>query len=322
MLAYDNINNSFERKTLQSPSIVILVPYFGSWPEWFDLYLLSCRYNPGIDWLFYTDCERPEDSPANVRFVKVGFDQYKQMVSERLGIQFNPKSAYKLCDLKPALGSIHQPDIYPYDFYGFGDIDIIHGQIRQFITDNMLKKYDVIGTHNRRLSGHFSLFRNNERNRNAFRKIPDWQRLMEAEDHLGIDESKFSKLFVRHKNHPIWLRKLWSLSSRYQRRVLFKEQYSTILAPIPWCDGRTDHPQNWFWREGRLTNDRDQREFMYLHFMNLKSNTWLPKAIRSEPSAWMKLDKLVHLSASEAERNGFSISSQGFHSISHIVNNP
>ena len=173
----------------------------------------------------------------------------------------------------------------------------------------------MIGTHNRRLSGHFSLFRNNERNCNAFRKIPDWQVLMETEQHLGIDESKFSKLFVRHKNHPQWLRKLWSLSSRYQRRVLYKEQYSTILTPTPWCDGQSEHPQNWFWRDGHLSNDRDQREFMYLHFMNWKSERWLPKQIRQHGAAWDKLQRLVTIDLQTAESDGFQISPAGFTAI-------
>lgn len=297
---------------MKKTSLVILIPYFGVWPEWFDLYLLSCQKNPDVDWLFYTDCPVPPNVPQNVRFVHTSFSSYQQMVSDRLGISFSPSSPYKLCDLKPALGFIHEQDIKGYDFFAVGDIDIIYGQIRDFITDDLLQKYDVIGTHHRRLSGHFAIFRNTDQYRQAFRKIPDWQKLMEKNEHLGLDESKFSKLFVRHKNHPLWLRKLWSYSSRYQRRVLFREQYSTILAPITWLDGSMEHPQQWFWRDGHLTNNQDNREFMYLHFMNWKSNRWLPKNLRNAPAAWSSLDKLVHVDIDDARQKGFQISPQGF----------
>lgn len=293
-------------------SIVKLIPYFGRWPEWFELYLLSCRYNPNVNWLFFTDCEAPASAPDNVRFIQLSFSDYKKLVSERLGIHFNPSSPYKLCDLKPAYGYLHRDEITDYDFFAYGDIDIIYGQIRNFITDNILDRYDVIGTHNRRLSGHFSLFRNTERNRNAFRKMPNWQQLMEAEGHIGIDESRYSKVFVPHKNHPHWLQKLWSISSAYQRNVLFREQYSTILSPISWCDGQPDHPQNWFWEDGHLTNERDQREFMYLHFMNWKSDRWLPKSIRHEGAAWNQLDRLVTVDLQTAQSEGFQISPAGF----------
>ncbi|HAD31294.1 MULTISPECIES: DUF6625 family protein [unclassified Methylophaga] len=297
---------------MQHQKIIKIIPYFGQWPEWFELYLLSCMHNPDIDWLFYTDCQIPEKSPRNVRFVNISFLDYKKLISERLGINFSSPAPFKLCDVRPAYGFVHQDEIDSYDFYAYGDIDIIYGQIRQFITDEMLDRYDVIGTHNRRLSGHFSLFRNTEQNRQAFRKIPDWQKLMEMDEHIGLDESKFSKLFVRHKNHPLWLRKLWSYSSRYQRRVLYKEQFSTVLSPIKWIDGSSEHPQQWFWKDGHLTNDRDNREFMYLHFMNWKSNRWLPKNLRDAPAAWTSLDKLVQIDIEQARKNGFQISPQGF----------
>ncbi|MBN46578.1 MULTISPECIES: DUF6625 family protein [unclassified Methylophaga] len=297
---------------MKQPTIVIVIPYFGQWPEWFELYLESCSRNPGIHWLFYTDCGEPINQCSNVSYVPMTFEEYKRLVSDRLAIHFNPTSPYKLCDLKPALGFIHESDIKDYDFFAIGDIDIIYGQIRSFITDDLLRKYDVIGTHNRRLSGHFAIFRNTDKYRQAFRKIPDWQKLMEMDEHLGLDESKFSKLFVRHKNHPLWLRKLWSFSSPYQRRVLYKEQFSTVLSPIKWLDGSSDHPQQWFWKDGHLTNDRDNREFMYLHFMNWKSNRWLPKNLRDAPAAWSSLDKLVQIDINQARQNGFQISPQGF----------
>lgn len=301
---------------MQHQKIIKVIPYFGQWPEWFELYMESCKNNPQINWLFYTDCCEPETKSPNVKFIYISFDEYKRFVSERLSIRFNPSSPYKLCDLKPALGFIHEEDIQDYEFFAIGDIDIIYGQIRRFITDALLEKYDVIGTHNRRLSGHFAIFRNTEMYRQAFRKIPDWQKLMEKDEHLGLDESKFSKLFVRHKNHPLWLRKLWSFSSPYQRRVLFKEQFSTVLSPIQWVDGNSEHPQKWFWKDGHLTNNRDEREFMYLHFMNWKSNRWLPRNLRGSSAAWSSLDKLVQIDIEQARQNGFQISPQGFTPIS------
>lgn len=39
--------------------IAMIVPYFGKWPEWMDLYLYSCSKNPQVDFLFFTDCLMP-----------------------------------------------------------------------------------------------------------------------------------------------------------------------------------------------------------------------------------------------------------------------
>lgn len=300
---------------MQENSLVKIIPWFGNWPEWFELFLESCRHNPDIQWLFFTDAAPPANSPDNVCFRVMSFEKYKALVSERLEINFNPTNPYKLCDIKPALGYIHYDEIRDYDFYAFGDVDVIYGQIRNFITDAKLKRFDVISTHEKRISGHFCILRNVPYIRKSFMKVKGWKQHLENPQHLSFDESHFTKVFLPHRKHPKWLRKIWSISSKYQRCALFKEQFSTILSPIKWRDGTLTHPKTWLWKRGQLTNTKDQAEYMYLHFMNFKSRTWLPKSIRHLPAAWEKLDKLKTVSTAEAKNRGFSISPSGFTAI-------
>jgi len=76
---------------------------------------------------------RPRQSaPPNLRFRSKSFADYCQLVSDRLGIDFSPTRAYKLCDIRPALGDIHPQEIEGYDYFGYGDIDVIYGNIRRF----------------------------------------------------------------------------------------------------------------------------------------------------------------------------------------------
>lgn len=296
-------------------SLVKIIPWFGKWPEWFELFLESCRFNTDINWLIYTDAAPPHNPPENVYFKQLSFEQYSNLVSQKLNINFTPSSPYKLCDLKPALGYIHADEISKYDFYAFGDIDVIYGEIRHFITDDVLKRFDVISTHDNRISGHFCIFRNTPTIRRSFMQVKDWKLMLENPEHVSFDESAFTKVFIPHRKHPTWLRRLWSISSKYQRKILFKEQFSTILSPIKWRDGQKEHPKIWLWQNGKLTNTLDNKEYMYLHFMNYKSRAWLPKAIRHLPSAWEKLDRLIYISPREARSQGFSISPRGFSRI-------
>ncbi|MCL6272208.1 hypothetical protein M3P05_20000 [Sansalvadorimonas sp. 2012CJ34-2] len=299
---------------MSTPSIVIITPYFGKWPEWFDLFLVSCRYNPTVNWHFFTDCPIPSDAPQNTTFTTINFDSYKDVVSRKLDISFNPQSPYKLCDLKPAYGYIHSDIIKDYDFWGFGDIDVIYGNIRREYTDKLLNKYDLLSTHWDRISGHLCILRNTPYINEAFKKIPEWKKLFSQNDHLGLDESKFSKVFLRHKKYPSWLRSIYRLKDRYQRRAFFKEQYSTPLTPKPWHNRNWEHPESWKWLDGKLTNALDgDREFLYLHFMNWKSSTWLHKS-RGEKAAWEDLRKLNFVRKEDALK-GFSISRKGFHSL-------
>ncbi|MCU7968265.1 MAG: hypothetical protein KZQ74_13910, partial [gamma proteobacterium symbiont of Bathyaustriella thionipta] len=174
------------------------------------------------------------------------------------------------------------------------------------------QNHQLIATHDNRISGHFCLLKNNETMRNAFRRMPHWKELLETQSHLGIDESKFTKVFMPHRKHPKWLKSLYGLFSPYWRNNYFHEQYSTILSPIHWIDGNAEHPQQWHWEKGKLSNTvNNDTEFMYLHFMNWKSSRWLSKEYGSQ-AAWEALDSLVHFD-SRVENNFWTITKSGFY---------
>ena len=296
---------------MKHSTIKFIIPYFGHWPEWINLFMQSCQYNPDINWLFFTDCGEPEFKAPNTHFIHIEFKDYKALVSKKLNINFEQSDPYKLCDLKPAYGYIHQEHIDGYDFFGFGDLDVIYGQLRHFLTEDILQNHQLISTHDNRISGHFCLLKNNETMRNAFRRMPYWKKLLETPAHLGIDESKFTKVFIPHRKHPNWLKAVYGLFSPYWRNNYFHEQYSTILSPLQWIDGAVDHPQEWQWEQGRLTNTIDKnREFMYLHFMNWKSSQWLHKQYGSS-AEWENMETLVHFD-SEVEASHWSITKSGF----------
>ena len=297
-------------------SIAIIIPYFGKWPSWFDLFLESCKWNSSIKWIFYSDCDEIQESHENIVFNHIKFDEYCAKVSQILKINFNPKKAYKLCDIKPSYGLIHEKDLSGFDYFGFGDIDVIYGNLRKFLTDDILQ-YKLISTHENKISGHFCLLKNTDDMRNAFRRIKNWKGLFEDPEHHGLDESKFTKVFIRHRKHPMILRKIWGLFDKFQRNNFWKEQYSTILAPSPWHDGSSTHPEEWYWKNGRLTNNRDgDREFMYLHFMNWKSSTWLPKELRLQnvKAAWEEVDNIIHIKREDIPK-GFKVNRTGFHPL-------
>lgn len=291
-------------------SIVIIIPYFGKWPEWFDFFLKSCEFNSTIDWIFFTDCEMPKKISKNLKFYNMSFDEYKNIINRKLNINIENISPYKLCDVKPSYGLIHYEYISKYDFYGYGDLDLVYGDIRKIITEDILR-HDVISTHSDRLSGHLALFRNTKKNREAFRKIPQWKHLYEMKEHVGIDEGAYSRIFRRRKKaSKLYFFLMWFLNP-YQRNICFEEQYTTILAPIKWLDNSYEHPETWYWINGTLTNIKDgERGFLYLHFMNWKSNTWLPK--ESQPAKWTQVKSIINFKLQNDDYK-FMINDTGFH---------
>lgn len=255
-------------------SICFVIPYFGKWPFWMPLFLESCRWNSDINWLIYTDCSVPKDGPPNVRFIEVSYEEYCGRVSRSLGIRFSPENAYKLCDIKPALGYIHAAELEGFDFWAFGDIDLLYGDLRAYFTEERLARKDLFSTHARRVSGHLCLLRNTEEMRAVFMRAKGWKSIFESSEHLAFDERGFTKLFIRHKNSPAWVRKIAAMLDPWLLRAEFNEAFTTPNGHIRWIDQSRNYPKQWFWQPGSLTNDLDgSREFPYLHFMIWK-NAW------------------------------------------------
>jgi len=267
-------------------------------------FIESCRANPNINWLLLGDCADLEDLPNNVEQRFFAFVDYCAFVSECLGINFNPSNPYKLCDLKPALGFIHAEDVAGYDFWGFSDLDLIYGDLRSYFSDERLRKYKVLSTHERRISGHFCLLRNEPELNSLFWKIPDFVRRAEDPKNHALDEGGFSRIFLWRKNFPKPLFDFVGLFNRWRRVAEFKEAFSTPNGVRPWTDGTQDYPAYWVWRNGRLQNAKDgDRQFPYLHFLVWKKY-WQQS---SQPMSYEKAQVLASRRNWRIDRDGFHI---------------
>ena len=258
---------------MNEKSICFVIPYFGRFPFWIDFFLESCRANDTINFFLISDNVKPENLPVNIDYKKMTFGEYKKLVSRQLNIEFDPVNPYKLCDLKPAYGLIHAEYLESYDFWGFCDIDLIFGNIRHFLTDTVLNKYDFFSSYDRRVSGHFFVVKNNNEGRQAFMKAKNWRSVMADPNNHCFDEKAFSDLFVRFKNHPLWSKKILTwLFLPLSRKAIFEEQYSTPGLRYNWIDDSRNFPTEWYWNKGALTNNASDRSFLYFHFLKWKRN--------------------------------------------------
>jgi len=236
-------------------------------------FLASCKLNETISWVIITDQTYKLPIPKNIKFICQSYSSYCDLISLKLNITFRPSNAYKLCDLKPALGYIHDDLIKDYDFWGFGDLDLIYGDLRAYFTENRLSSKSIFSTMATRVSGHLCLIRNNPKLNCAFMNVKNWKFIFEDDKHHAFDEKAFSKLFVRHKNLPEVLRKFTKLLNPWLRLGEFIEAYSTPNARIRWLDQSYNFPTKWFWRNGLISNDIDHDyNFPYFHFMVWKKN--------------------------------------------------
>lgn len=145
--------------------ICLVVVWMGRLNDSFYLWKESVRNNPTIDVYFITDQEEPDDCPDNLFFIKRSLSEVRETFEKRLGMRIWLKSAYKLCDYKPIWWMLIEDRIGSYDFYGHCDVDLIFGDIRHFLTEDFLEKYDKIFD-----CGYLILYRNTEENKYMFQK--------------------------------------------------------------------------------------------------------------------------------------------------------
>lgn len=270
--------------------LAIITPYFGDWPYWIDLYMLSCVQNKEIDFYFFTDCGIPETAQgaANLHFISISFSDYCRQVSVRLGIDFQPANPYKICDLRPFFGYIHEDLLLEggYDFWGYGDLDLVWGNIRAFCKDEILLKKDVFSTHADRVSGHFALIRNTAYYRNLCQSIPDWKMKLMDTTHYAMDEMDFSLLLYGKILRGYWtvhkvLLKMplideWRCYSGFVKfanrlfcphQLYFVEQHTT-----PYPNAVSKKEVNFTYDGKSLRDMIVDEERMYLHFLCLKEH--------------------------------------------------
>ena len=164
-------------------SICLIIPYFGKWPAWFNMYLETCRHNPSVDWLFFTDCEIPKDAAQNTKFFKMSLDDFSVLASKKLGLKIKLKTAYaygrrpKVSEYRPACGVIFEDYLKDYDFWGYSDIDVVYGDIRKFITDDMLETYDIITAKKKYIVGHFVIYKNCDKMNRLYQMARGYKRV-------------------------------------------------------------------------------------------------------------------------------------------------
>lgn len=144
-------------------SIAIIVCYFGKFRKDFRMWLKSCEKNSTIDWIIFSDCEEQVELPKNVKIIRKTLQEIKQMAEEKLEIKIYLEEAYKLCDFKVAYGYIFKEYLKDYDYWGYCDLDMIFGDIRNFLNDNLLGEYDKYYQ-----LGQLSIYANNYENNTRF----------------------------------------------------------------------------------------------------------------------------------------------------------
>lgn len=245
--------------------------FFGTEPFWMPAFVLSCRYNTDIDWLFFTNLPKPEFCPNNLKYFHFSLDDFNRLSSNKLLLKVNISSnyTYKICDFRPAFGEIFEDYLVEYDFWGHCDIDVVWGDIKKYLTQIEMDKYDIVTSRVGRISGHFCLFRNESSVNSSYHWIPGIRKMLTDRKHYAIDEGCMTNYLQANRNPTILLKLKHAIFGKQKMvpNVFWEKNWTTSGAHQRLMGD--DPCRYWWWKNG-CTFDSDSNEVMYLHFHNIK----------------------------------------------------
>jgi hypothetical protein len=266
----------------RKPRIWLYMPYFGAFPNYFQLYLDSLERNADCLSVFLmTDNDLSGYRvPDNLIPIQVTLGAVREnaarLINEQFGINIQPdallKRPYKLADFRIMYPELFREVGEKYgvtdeDFVGWGDCDLIYGRFSDFL--NMKDDYQILGG----FHGHFTAFRNIESFRKLFKAVEGLLSFLIDDASNIVDEIAFRK-------------PLQDFLERYEYRRFYINRYFCDIVPqCFWGLFRQDHAQrkkNFFDvyhsdkeidyvhydRSGRLTvvyEDGDSRQCIYCH---------------------------------------------------------
>lgn len=242
-------------------SIAYIVPYFGKFPNTFQLWLNSCKNNETVNWLIFTDDRRTFHYPENVKTCYMSFDEIKEKIQSCFDFDIVLETPYKLCDYRTAYGYIFSDYLKGYDFWGYCDVDLLWGNIRKFITDDVLISYVKIG-----FQGHSTLYLNkpsvNEYFMEETNELPNYREIFTSNQSYFFDEDIINKLY-HIKGIPYFTETVFAHLNKYEPAF--------YLGHLPEEDAFKNYRQVFTLENGTLTRcylDHviSKEEFMYIHF--------------------------------------------------------
>jgi len=168
--------------------VAILHPYFGNIPPWWDIYIHGVGANSNIDFYYFTDLNLPTYGFENVKVVQISFQEIISLATKVLGFEVKISTPYKLCDLKPSYGQLFSEYIAAYDLWGHADVDVFYGNIQSWLTNNLLKEYDIISCRKHIISGQFTVYKNKKITNELYKNILGFERLLNSNILNYIDE--------------------------------------------------------------------------------------------------------------------------------------
>ncbi|MDA3733171.1 hypothetical protein PBV87_16970 [Niameybacter massiliensis] len=261
---------------MKNKRIAFIIPYFGKFNNYFELFLKSCEYNKEIaDWIIFTDDKMQYNYPSNVIVHHISFDEMRNKITKKINFEISLNKPYKLCDYRVAYGYIFQEYLKEYSYWGYCDTDMIFGDIQKFINKQILDNcYDKLFIY-----GHCTIYKN-ESSINTKFMLPYKEKLRYQEVFKNPNNCSFDEEFKSSINNIFDEYDLKVFKEQYQANIYTKYSYFKLTY---WDFEKAKYTNKdykdklFIWDKGKLfmyykdkKGNLKHKEFMYIHLQSRK----------------------------------------------------
>ena len=234
---------------------LLILPYFGSFGPWFPLYLHSLASQHTIDLLLLSD-SRPHDLPANAWHVEMTFDELRELATAKLGTPVRLHRMRNICDLRPGYGLIFDEFTRGYDYWAFGDEDVLYGDLDGMLAPHLDGSTDVVSPGTNGKSGHLTLVRNAPRTNQLAMQDPAYKDVLVSIEHWAYDETSW-----RCGTDISSFHKIVTAAEARGELAIHRGLPRVVNVPAP---GR------WYVYDGRRLHEDNGKELLYYHWGRMR----------------------------------------------------
>lgn len=246
---------------MNSNRVCIISIYIGKLPELIQAWIKSCGYNKEFDFILICDDKIECEIPNNLKIINQTIFQLKNRFQKCFDFPISLENSYKLCDYRAIYPHAFHDELSSYEWWGFCDTDMIFGNLKNFITNEMLDKYERIGMY-----GHLSLFKNSDKMNNLYKlsgSIFNYKDVFSNDVNYIYDETAGLNMICK-KNNINWFKHIKLIDAdRYCNRI--REYFSNEHVPevFTWETGQ-------IFRYSIINGIVDKEEFAYIHISSKK----------------------------------------------------
>ncbi|HXT28448.1 MAG TPA: DUF6625 family protein [Vicinamibacterales bacterium] len=234
---------------------LLIIPYFGSFGPWLPLYLHSLANQTTLDLLLLTDTAPPA-LPPQVRRVEMTFDQLRERAAARLSTEVSLHRNRNICDLRPAYGLIFEEFVRGYEYWGFGDEDVLYGDVDGMLGPHLDGTVDIVSPGMNGKSGHLTLVRNAPRTNELAMRDPAFKEVLASREHWAYDETSW-----RHGPESSSFYALVKAAAARGELTMHQGLARRVNVPAP---GR------WYVHDGRHLREDGGTELLYYHWGRMR----------------------------------------------------